>query len=51
VQKLQTAMANPAGRIGRPKGDTCKRLTAEQRRKLKKQREKEARRRKRGARG
>ena len=51
VQKLQTAMANPAGRIGRPKGDTGKRLTAEQRRKLKKQREKEARRRKRGARG
>ncbi|MEY3031702.1 MAG: hypothetical protein RLZZ622_177, partial [Planctomycetota bacterium] len=41
----------PAGRIGRPKGDTGKRLTAEQRRKLKKQREKEARRRKRGARG
>lgn len=51
VQKLQTAMASPDGRLGRPKGDTGKRLTAEQRRKLKKQREKEARRRKRGARG
>ena len=51
VQKLQTAMADPSGRMGRAKGDTGKRLTAEQRRKLKKQREKEARRRKRGARG
>jgi len=51
VQKLQTAMADPSGRINRPKGDTGKRLTAEQRRKLKKQREKEARRRKREARG
>jgi len=51
VQKLQTAMADPSGRMGRAKGDTGKRLTAEQRRKLKKQREKEARRRKREARG
>ena len=51
VQKLQTAMADPSGRLGRAKGDTGKRLTAEKRRKLKKQREKEARRRKREARG
>lgn len=51
VQKLQTSMADPSGRLGRAKGDTGKRLTAEQRRKLKKQREKEARRRKREARG
>jgi signal recognition particle subunit SRP54 len=47
VQKLQAQLANPAGRIGRPKGDTGKRLTADERRKLKKQREKEARRRRR----
>jgi len=47
VQKLQTQMNNPGARLGRPKGDTGKRLTAEQRRKLKKQREKEARRKKR----
>jgi signal recognition particle subunit SRP54 len=51
VQKMQSAMGDPSGRLSRPKGDTGKRLTAEQRRKLKKQREKEARRRKRGARG
>jgi signal recognition particle subunit SRP54 len=50
VQKLQAQMANPAARLGRPKGDTGKRLTADERRKLKKQREKEARRKKRGAR-
>ena len=51
VQKMQSAMGDPSGRLGRPKGDTGKRLTAEQRRKLKKQREKEARRRKRGTHG
>lgn len=51
VQKMQSAMGDPSGRLGRPKGDTGKRLTAEQRRKLKKQREKEARRRKRGTPG
>jgi len=38
---------HPAARIGRPKGDTGKRLTADERRKQKKQREKEARRRRR----
>jgi signal recognition particle subunit SRP54 len=47
VQKLQAGLANPAARLGRPKGDTGKRLTAEERRKLKKQREKEQRRKKR----
>jgi signal recognition particle subunit SRP54 len=47
VQKLQAQMANPAARIGRPKGDTGKRLTAEERRRQKKQREKDARRRRR----
>jgi hypothetical protein len=48
VQKIQAEMANPMGRLSRPKGDTGKRLTAEERRKLKKQREKEARRKRRG---
>ena len=47
VQKLQAQLANPAARLGRPKGDTGKRLTADERRKQKKQREKEARRRRR----
>ncbi|MCS5679522.1 MAG: signal recognition particle protein [Planctomycetota bacterium] len=47
VQQLQAQMTNPAARLAKPKGDTGKRLTADQRRKLKKQREKEARRRKR----
>lgn len=51
VQKLQSGLADPAARLSRPKGDTGKRLTADQRRKLKKQREKEARRRRRQARG
>jgi signal recognition particle subunit SRP54 len=51
VQRLQAEMANPAGRLGRPKGDTGKRLTADERRKLKKQREKEERRRRRDSRG
>jgi signal recognition particle subunit SRP54 len=49
VQKLQAGLANPAARLARPKGDTGKRLTADERRKLKKQREKEQRRKKRGA--
>ena len=48
VQKLQAQMTNPAGRLAKPKGDTGKRLTADERRKLKKQREKELRRKKRG---
>jgi len=48
VQKLQAGLANPAARLARPKGDTGKRLTADERRKLKKQREKDARRKKRG---
>jgi hypothetical protein len=48
VQRLQTQLSNPAARLGRPKGDTGKRLTADERRKQKKQREKEARRKKRG---
>jgi signal recognition particle subunit SRP54 len=48
VQRLQSQMSNPAARLGRPKGDTGKRLTADERRKQKKQREKDARRKKRG---
>ena len=48
VQKLQAGLTNPAVRLARPKGDTGKRLTADERRKLKKQREKDARRKKRG---
>jgi hypothetical protein len=47
VQRLQTQLSNPNARLAKPKGDTGRRLTAEERRKLKKQREKEARRRKR----
>jgi len=47
VQRLQTQLTNPAARLARPKGDTGKRLTAEERRRQKKQREKDARRRKR----
>jgi signal recognition particle subunit SRP54 len=50
VQKLQAQMTNPAARLAKPKGDTGKRLTADERRKLKKQREKEARRKKRSGR-
>ena len=50
MQRLQGEMVNPAGRLARPKGDTGKRLTADERRKLKKQRDKEERRRKRGSR-
>ena len=47
VQKLQAGLTNPAARLGRPKGDTGKRLSADERRKLKKQREKDIRRKKR----
>jgi signal recognition particle subunit SRP54 len=48
MQQLQGALTNPAGRLARPKGDTGKRLTADERRKLKKQRDKDLRKRKRG---
>jgi signal recognition particle subunit SRP54 len=51
VQQLQAQMSNPSARLAKPKGDTGKRLTADERRKLKKQRDKEARRKKRGDRG
>jgi signal recognition particle subunit SRP54 len=47
VQQLQAQMSNPSARLAKPKGDTGKRLTADERRKLKKQRDKEARRKKR----
>jgi signal recognition particle subunit SRP54 len=51
VQRMQSQLTNPAARLAKPKGDTGKRLTADERRKLKKQREKEARRRKRSTDG
>jgi signal recognition particle subunit SRP54 len=51
VQQMQAQLSNPNARLARPKGDTGKRLTADERRKLKKQRDKDARRRKREARG
>jgi signal recognition particle subunit SRP54 len=51
VQRLQAQLSNPAARLAKPKGDTGKRLTADERRKLKKQREKEDRRRRRETRG
>jgi signal recognition particle subunit SRP54 len=47
VQRLQSQMTNPSARLAKPKGDTGKRLTPDERRKQKKQREKELRRRKR----
>ena len=47
VQRLQTQLRNPNARIAKPKGDTGKRLTADERRKLKKQRDKDARRKRR----
>ena len=47
VQRLQSQLTNPGARLAKPKGDTGKRLTADERRKLKKQREKEERRRRR----
>ena len=50
VQRLQAQLTNPAARLAKPKGDTGKRLTADERRKQKKQREKDARRRKRDGR-
>ena len=51
VQQLQSQLTNPNARIGKPKGDTGRRLTADERRKLKKQRDKDARRKKRDGRG
>jgi signal recognition particle subunit SRP54 len=51
VQRLQSQLTNPSARLGKPKGDTGKRLTADERRKLKKQREKEDRRRRRQDKG
>jgi len=51
VQQLQSPLTNPNARLAKPKGDTGKRLTADERRKLKKQREKEDRRRRRETRG
>ena len=51
VQQMQAQLSNPNARLARPKGDTGKRLTADERRRQKKQREKDARRRKREARG
>ncbi len=47
LQQLQSGLTNPGARLSKPKGDTGKRLTAEERKKQKKQREKDARRRKR----
>ena len=51
VQRMQAQLTNPAARLAKPKGDTGRRLTADERRKLKKQREKDDRRRRRQARG
>jgi len=51
VQRLQGQLTNPAARLAKPKGDTGKRLTAEERRKQKRQREKELRRKRRTGRG
>ena len=48
MQAMQGQMANPAMRLGKPKGDTGRRLTADERRKQKKQREKDLRRKRRG---
>ena len=50
VQRLQSQLTNPSARLAKPKGDTGKRLTADERRKQKKQREKEERRRRRDSR-
>ena len=47
VQRLQAQLSNPAARLAKAKGDTGKRLTADERRKQKKQREKDARRKRR----
>jgi len=51
MQRLQGAITNPASQLARSKGDTGRRLTADERRKQKKMREKEARRRRRGPQG
>jgi signal recognition particle subunit SRP54 len=51
VQRMQAQLTNPAARLAKPKGDTGRRLTADERRKLKKQREKDERRRRRQTRG
>jgi signal recognition particle subunit SRP54 len=51
VQRMQAQLTNPAARLAKPKGDTGRRLTADERRKLKKQRDKDERRRRRQARG
>ena len=48
MQAMQGQMANPGMRLGKPKGDTGRRLTADERRKQKKQREKDLRKKKRG---
>ena len=48
MQAMQGQMANPGMRLGKPKGDTGRRLTADERRKQKKQREKDLRRKRRG---
>jgi signal recognition particle subunit SRP54 len=50
VQRLQGQLTNPSARLAKPKGDTGRRLTPDERRKQKKQREKELRRRKRSGR-
>ncbi len=47
LQQLQSGITNPGARLGKPKGDTGRRLTADERKKLKKLREKDARRRRR----
>ena len=49
MQSMHSTLGNPAMRLGKPKGDTGRRLTADERRKQKKQREKDARRKKRGS--
>ena len=51
VKEMQATMANPNGQLSRKKQTTGKRLTPQERAKLKKHREKELRRRKRQGRG
>ena len=51
MQRIQGELTNPTGRLAKAKGDTGKRLTADQRRNQKKQRDKEDRRRRRDSRG
>ena len=46
MKKMQEIQRNPTGNLTKAKGSTGKRLTPDERRKLKKQREKELRRRK-----